>query len=57
MLSSSQRGSSKVNTLTVETFAVAKVSYVGKDYINLTDSILLLQLCSDHYFRREVRFC
>ena len=33
----SNDGSSKVNTLTVETFAVAKVSYVGKDYINLTD--------------------
>ena len=27
----SNDGSSKVNTLTVETFAVAKVSYVGKD--------------------------
>ena len=33
----SNDGSSKVNTLTVETFAVAKVSYVGKDYINLND--------------------
>ena len=35
----SNDGSSKVNTLTVETFAVAKVSYVGKDYINLTDVV------------------
>ena len=33
----SNDGSSKINALTVETFAVAKVSYVGKDYINLTD--------------------
>ena len=33
----SNDGSSKINTLDVETFAVAKVSYVGKDYINLTD--------------------